>query len=85
MANDRIFCRVSPTGIVWADREQLVDGDYARLAFLPFDTLELAIEARCTPELAREIQASAAIVQSRKGQPYQVSTSGQTITLGKGR
>lgn len=80
----RIFAAVYPTGIGYADRSKEVHGDYKRLAFLTFRTLALTIEPGCPADIRRDIEASAAAIQARRGEPYQVSTSGQTVTLGYG-
>src|SRR3546814_11083186 len=40
--DQRIFSGIYPAGIVYADRTRQTGGDYARLAFLPYDTLALA-------------------------------------------
>lgn len=80
---DRIFCGVYPCGLVYADRHREKHGDYARLAFLSYRTLELELEKDCPAELVAEIQASAAGMQAKRGQPFQISTTGQSITLGQ--
>jgi hypothetical protein len=79
--NARIFSGVFPCGISYADREREEHGDYKRLAFLPFDTLQLEIEKSCPPAMAAEIRADAA-ANFRPGQVFQVSGAGQTVTLG---
>ena len=78
----RVFCCVMPTGISWSDRKRLVDGDYKRLAFLSFNTLELKVEPDCPMQLQPVIYAGAAGIQAQRGQPFQVSASGQTVILG---
>ena len=82
---DRVFCSVGACGIMWADRERLSDGDYSRLAFLPYNTLALEFQVDCPEYLRSRIQATAANVQARRGQHYKVSTTGQTVLLGGGR
>lgn len=81
---DRVFSGIFCTGIGWADRTVEKGGDYKRLAFLYFKTLELEIEKDCPANLREYIVAEAAKVQSRKGEQFQISTAGQTITLGWG-
>lgn len=78
----RIFSCVYPTGIVYADRQRQKSGDYARLAFLSFSTLELEFSTDCPRELVAQIEDDAERLQMRAGQDFQVSCSGQTITLG---
>lgn len=80
--NERLFSGCYPCGIVYADRHREKHGDYARLAFLPYSTLELEIEADCPAELRVRIEADAAHIQSRRGERFQVSSSGQTVMLG---
>ncbi len=80
----RIFCGVFPTGLVYADRDTIVQNDYKRLARLDFRTLKLELAPDCPNHLAQQIQKDAARLQKMKGQEYQVSASGQTITLGYG-
>lgn len=80
--NDRLFVCVMGTGISWADRKVHEHGDYKRLAFLTFSNLELEIVPGCPNDLRVRIEDYAAKVKARRGQQYQVSTSGQTITLG---
>lgn len=63
-------------------------GDYKRLAFLSYGSFELELSKDCPEELKAEIIADAALIQARRGEVFQISTSGQTITLGhspKGR
>ena len=81
--NERIFSGVYPTGIIWADRFNEEHGDYKRLAYLNFKTLELQIEKSCPKDLISFIQADAKLIQDKKGENYQVSTSGQFIKLGE--
>ena len=50
--NHRIFSGVYPTGIVWADRYIEKHGDYKKLAYLNFGTLELEVQKDC-PDLTR--------------------------------
>ncbi len=82
--DQRLFSGVFTAGIVYADRTRQKGGDYARLAFLPFDTLELEFATDCPPDLQKIIEHSAAKVQARAGQEFQVSTAGQTVLLGSG-
>ena len=84
MNNERIFSGIYPCGIVYADRTVEEAGDYKRLAFLPYSSLELEIKADCPPELAELIRANAATIQARRGQEFQVSACNQTVTLGGG-
>lgn len=79
---ERIFAGVFPCGISYADKEREKDGDFARLAFLYFASLELRFEKDCPASLRPEIEADAATIQARRGEHYQTSTTGQTVLLG---
>lgn len=79
---ERLFCGVFITGIGWADRSRERHGDYAKLAFMSFATLEVHIESDCPKELSVPIEAAVKEFQARRGQEFQTSGSGQTITLG---
>ncbi len=79
----RLFIGIFPAGIVYADRWQQVAGDYKRLAFLPFRSLELEW-SRDVPEfLVGAIKTDAAAIQAKRGQAFQISTAGQTVILGQ--
>ncbi len=78
-----LFIGVFPGGVSYADRRVERDGDYKRCAFLPFGSLELEIDKRCSPDLKDAIIADAASIQARRGQSLRVSTCGQTVTLGE--
>ena len=75
-----LFIGVYPTGLTYADRSVLRNGDYKPLAFLSFSTLELRFEKDCPAYWKPIIQAHAANL--KPGQEYQVSASGQTVVLG---
>lgn len=79
--SDRLFIGVFPTGIVYADRDQLIDGDYPTVAFLPFDTLVLEFRKACPELLMPAIEANASEIQARKEQ-YPVDQCGHTVLLG---
>lgn len=80
--SEEIFAGIYSTGLVYADKSYEVDGDFARLGFLSFATLELDINERATPEQQKQIRYHAARLRTRRGEQYQISQSGQTITLG---
>jgi hypothetical protein len=84
LLRERLFCGVFPTGWSWCDRSIEEHGDYVRVAYMSFATLELEISRPKSPLLPL-IQKDAAELQARRGQEYQVSTAGQTVTLGKGQ
>jgi len=78
---ERLFVGVFPEGIVYADRAKEEHGDYKKIAFLPFRTLRLDVYAPKSPLLPL-IRQDAARMQARRGQQFEVSASGQTVTLG---
>lgn len=82
MNHDRIFAGIFPGGISYADRKREVNGDYKRLAFLPYDTLELEIAKDCPKALAAEIRQDAA--QYKAGDELSLSSS-QNLTVVLGR
>lgn len=81
---DRLFVGVYPAGISYADRSREEHGDYAKVAFLSFRTLELEVYKPKSPLLAL-IRKDATKIAARRGEKYQVSSSGQYVILGGGR
>lgn len=80
---ERLFMGTYPTGIAYADRGRERQGDYLRLAFLPFRSLKLEWSKVSIPaELRGMIERDAERLQKRRGELYQVSTAGQTVRLG---
>ncbi len=80
--DDRIFVATLATGIGYADRTREEHGDWKRLAILFFSDLRADIEPDCPADLESQIRSHRATIQARRGELYQVSTSGQTITRG---
>lgn len=81
---DRLFIGVYPTGIIYADKARDVRGDFARLAYLNFDTLTLQVENHCPDDLRSRIEADAQALQAKRGEEYRISSAGQTVLLGAG-
>lgn len=79
---DRLFCCCMPTGWVWSDREVEEHGDYRRLAYMNYGTLELDLEPRVPKELERRIMADAFELSQRRGERYAIACN-ITITLGE--
>jgi CO dehydrogenase/acetyl-CoA synthase beta subunit len=73
---------VYPTGIVYADRFVEEGGDYKRLAFLPYATLQLDVRKSCPQDLRKQIEEDASKIQARRGERFEVSTAGQSVVLG---
>jgi len=80
--DDRIFVAILSTGVGYADRTREKNGDYARLAIIFFSDLRAEIEPDCPADLREQIVEHMATIQARRGEQFQISTSGQTITLG---
>jgi hypothetical protein len=79
---DNLFIGVYPTGIVYADKRVEDHGNYKKVAFLSYRTLELEISVPDS-DLLDAIVEDAKTIQARKGEHFQVSTSGQTVILGQ--
>ena len=79
---DRIFRGVFSTGIVWADRTREKHGDYARLCFLPFGTLEPQFENDCPGNLRVRILEEVEGYQARRGESIAIDSCGNTRILG---
>lgn len=82
IANSDLFCGIYPEGLVYADKTKEVAGDYKPIAFISFGTLELTWRVKNPGRFREEIEAKHADMMSKRGQDYQVSTSGQVVTLG---
>lgn len=80
---DRLFVGVYPCGLVFADRSDESSGDYARLAFLSYDTLKLDLKPTCPADLRARIEQYALDMKSKRGEEFQISTCGQTVRLGR--
>jgi len=82
-SKERLFIGVYPGGIVYADRFIEVQGDYKRLAFLPYHSLLLEWASNdCPSDVRHIIENDAAKIVAMRGQYYPVSASGQTVLLG---
>lgn len=80
--NDNLFVGFYPEGVVYADRQHEVRGDYKRLAFLPYRTLELNLKEDCPDHLAAEIESHAAEIQMQRGLDLEITACGQSVRLG---
>ena len=83
MQND-LFIGVYPGGLVYADRSREEHGDYQRVAFLPYDSLELEVSA-ARSRLLPAVREHAATVQAKRGELYSISACGQSVRLGGGK
>ncbi|MCH8552926.1 MAG: hypothetical protein LAT62_13385 [Natronospirillum sp.] len=80
--DSKIFIASMPTGLWYTDRTREEGGDYKVLGYLLYGSLELTVEPGCPAPLAADIRAHAKTLQDRRGESHQISTAGQTITLG---
>jgi hypothetical protein len=79
----RLFIGVFPEGLVYADRGREKNGDYVRLAFLSYRTLELTWEPNTLKHPCRNlILHSAQAMVAKKGEFFSTSISGQGVILG---
>lgn len=78
----RLFVCSFPTGISYADRSRERDGDYVRVAFLPYGTLVLEVERDCPADLRERIERDARRMEMLRGHDWPVSSCGQTVRLG---
>lgn len=80
---DRLFIGVYPGGLVYADRYVEEHGDYRRLGFLSYRTLELELSKKVPKAVLPLIEASADAMKAKKGQFFQISASNQGVILGE--
>lgn len=79
--DQRLFSCIMPTCFVYCDRAKEKNGDYLEVARLYFSTLTETIFEPNSPLLPL-IKDDIERIKAMKGQAYQVSGAGQTITLG---
>ncbi len=80
---DPLFIGVYPGGIVYADRRKEEAGDYKRIAFLGYLTLDLTVSDPKNDQLPA-ICRHANALREKKGEQFQISASGHTVILGSG-
>lgn len=81
--SDRLFIGIYPEGIVYADRKIEEHGDYRQVAFLPYSTLVFQPHKVADKGLVAQAMRHAATIQAKKGERFQVSTTGQYVILGE--
>lgn len=79
---DPLFAGVFPCGIAYADKRREKHGDWMKVAFLPYSSLELEIRDPASDLLPR-IRKDAAKIQARRGEPFEIDSCGQTVVLGE--
>ena len=83
--NEALFAGIlGGEGITYADRRVEEHGDYKKCAFVSFKTLELDIHKKCSKDLLPLIREDHTRLLGKRGEEYEVSTCGQTVTLGWG-
>ena len=67
--NPRIFAVTTPAGVIYADRETLVRGDYKLLAVLPHGA-DPVYQFDCPAWARAEIAGDVARIRTRRGAAY---------------
>lgn len=80
--SQRLFIGIFPGGVSYCDKACERHGDYVRVAFLPYTTLELILEDDCPIELMPLILADAKAFQARRGEFFRTSSCDQGVILG---
>lgn len=80
--DDRLFVGKYPTGLVFADRHREENGDYRRVGFMPWNTLQLEPRPGAPAALLQEAAAIVETYRGREGQLEMISTTGQKVLLG---
>ena len=78
----RLFYGCLGNGLTFADRYREEHGDYKTVAHFSLLKLKLEFRRDCPAELKPEIEAICNDLIARRGEEYEVSWSGQTVTLG---
>lgn len=79
---ERLFIGVYSTGLSFADKGTEEGGDYRKLAFMPYRTLNVEFYGTCDQDIKKDILDVVATMQRRKGRFYETSTCGQGVILG---
>jgi len=79
---DGLFIGCYPEGLVYADKRSIKGGDYRKIAFLSYRTLELSLY-NPPADMLPLIEASAERMRKKRGKQYQISTCGQYVILGE--
>jgi hypothetical protein len=80
--SNSLFIGVFTTGLVYADKSKIINGDYKTIAYLPYGTLELHIrdeKSSLLPAILKDVEE----MKAKKGEKFRISTFGITdVTLG---
>lgn len=77
--DERIFSGCFPTGIVYADRQVEVRGDYKRLAYMNYGSLVLELEDDCPEPLAEQIKEDHKRFLAMKGHSYPIAGNASVV------
>jgi hypothetical protein len=80
---DPLFIGLFRAGVSYANRNVEENGDYKRLAFLPYDTLALEVQKDCPLELRHRIFEDPKTILARLASRFVSPPVGQTVMLGK--
>lgn len=79
--HDNLFIATCSTGLSYCDKSVTVKGDYALVAFLPYDTLVLK-EYRKRSSVLADIRKHAESMVARRGQLFATSTTARRDATG---
>jgi len=79
---ENLFIGMFPTGIVYADKRKCKGGDYKRIAHLSFTTLDITVYDEGNDLMPLVMEDVEGYLEKR-GQEIEISSSGQTVTLGR--
>lgn len=77
---ERLFIGCFPTGLVYCDKSIEEHGDYKKIAYLNYNTLELEIYSPKSP-LLPAIKRDAIAMQHMRGKPFPIAGN-MTVILG---
>jgi hypothetical protein len=82
MKDSRLLIAYFPAGIGYADKSREKHGDYMRIAFLSYRSLQFEAEKGADMKLVEQARQHAASIQAMRGQELQTTACGQTVILG---
>jgi hypothetical protein len=77
-----LFIGNFPTGFVYANMAKEVAGDYQRLAYLNYSTLQLEVEKACPAELLTHIRAHHEAMLARRHTVYPIAGNASVVLGG---
>ena len=79
--NENLFIAVRSNGLAYCDKSIIVAGDYAPVAFLPYDTLVLQ-ECRKRSSVLPDVRKHAESMVARRGQLFAISATARRDDAG---